>query len=99
VRRRRAAKQRIWLGPGGYFCGCERRIAHANAYSDASCKPNAYRDSNAYCDCYCYSNSNPYSYCDTCAQVDADTEAASNAAASPVEFSDAKISSDQPATP
>jgi hypothetical protein len=57
VRRRRAAKQRVWLGPGRYFCGCERWIAHANAYSDCnsngyidgSCERNAYRDCDGDC--------------------------------------------------
>jgi hypothetical protein len=45
------------LGPGRYFCGCERRIAHAdaNAYGDGDCDCNGYIDGscerNAYRDC------------------------------------------------
>jgi hypothetical protein len=48
VRHGGAAKQRIWLGPGRYFCGCERRIAHADAYGDGDCNSNrrCYSDTN-----------------------------------------------------
>jgi hypothetical protein len=45
VRHRRAAKQRLWLGPGRYFCGCEWRIAHADAYGDGDCNSNRCCDS------------------------------------------------------
>jgi hypothetical protein len=71
VRRRRAAKQRVWLGPGRYFCGCEWRIAHANTDSDsdsngysrsngivAAFEPNANANSDA--DCHCNSDSDAY---------------------------------------
>ena len=47
VRHSRPAKQRVWMGPGRYICGCERRITHANAYSDS----------------YSHSYGNSYSYC------------------------------------
>jgi hypothetical protein len=35
VRNCRSTKQRVWLGPGRYLCGCERRIANTNAYGYA----------------------------------------------------------------
>jgi hypothetical protein len=59
-----------------------------NAYTYPD--PNSYRDCNCdgHCNCYgnSYSYSYPHSYCDSCAQVDADTAAASVPEASPVEL-------------
>jgi hypothetical protein len=39
MRHCRPSKQRLWLGPGGHFCRCKRRIANTNAYgySDGYC--------------------------------------------------------------
>jgi hypothetical protein len=49
VRRRRPAKQRIWLGPDRYFGRCERRIAHTytNRYLNSDADGNSDRDSNS----------------------------------------------------
>jgi hypothetical protein len=49
VRRRRPAKQRLWLGPGRYFGGCERRIADTdtNRYLNSDADGNSDRHSNA----------------------------------------------------
>jgi hypothetical protein len=68
--RRRAAKQRIWLGPDRYFSGCDRRIAHA----DADCNSNRGCDSDTNCngdsDSGCVSdtkcNGNSDSHCNRC---------------------------------
>jgi hypothetical protein len=75
VRHGGAAKQRIWLGPGRYFCGGGRRIANTNtdsnghfdAYSDTDC--NGDGDCNSDTNSNAYSYSHPYSYFD--AQSDA----------------------------
>ena len=61
---------------------------NSHSYGDS----HSYCNSNSYCNCYgcsngyrnSYSHGNPYSYCDSCAQVDADTAAASDTTASPV---------------
>jgi hypothetical protein len=90
VRHRRPAKQRIWLGPGRYFCGCKQRIAHAdaitaNAYSDCNGDGNCngYIDGscerNAYRDCDCNRNCNS----DLHTQTNADSAARANNEASP----------------
>jgi len=58
VWRSRPPKQRVWMGPGRYICGCERRITHTNAYS--------HRDGYSYRYSYCHfdgnGHSNSYSY-------------------------------------
>jgi hypothetical protein len=41
------------MGPDRHICGCDRRITHANAYSDS--------DSNTYC--YSHNDGNSHSYC------------------------------------
>jgi hypothetical protein len=75
VRHRRSTKQRVWLGPGGYFCGCQRRISN----SDSDCDGNS--DCNTYSDAHRYSDGHSYSYSQAHAQVCADTEASSHTAA------------------
>ena len=44
-----SAEQRLWLGPSGYLCGCERRVANTNAYSyaDGNSDTNGNGDSNS----------------------------------------------------
>jgi hypothetical protein len=84
VRHRGSTKRRVWLGSGGYFCGCERRIA--NSDSDGNCNSHGYSDGHS----YSYSNAQT----DAHAQVWADTEASSHTAAQTIEiFATAKISS------
>jgi len=88
MRHRGSAKQRVWLGPGRYLCGCERRVANAYTNPDSNGNTYSYGHSN------CYANS--YSYTDTNANFDAETHAdtevsanakgSSYAAASPVEI-------------
>lgn len=58
------------MGPGRHICGCERRITHANAYSDSYCyslsNGDAHSDGNSlsngdgYGNCDAHSNSNCY---------------------------------------
>src|SRR5205814_1445337 len=82
------------------WCGYWRTKLHAatlrnavtNTYGDrysyrnCDCNSHSYGYGNSYCNGYrnSYSHGNPYSYCDSCAQVDADTPAASDTTASPV---------------
>jgi hypothetical protein len=86
VRRRRAAEQRIWVGPDRYFCGCEQRIAHTNAYGDGDCNSNRGCDSDTNRNCngysYSYSHSDAYTY----RQAPSNSEASSDIATSPVEI-------------
>ena len=80
-----AAKQRIWLGPGRYFCGCERRIAHADAYGDRNSNRRCDRDTNSNCRCDSDTNTNShsdsntnsyaYSYCHSYSDFDAESDA------------------------
>jgi hypothetical protein len=95
VRHGWAAKQRIWLGPGRYFCGCERRIAHADAYGDRNCNSNRRcdsdtncnrdRDSNGDCNSLAFADSNgyinreTYSYSEACAIGTASAHASASA--------------------
>jgi hypothetical protein len=62
VRHRRSAKQRLWLGPGRYLCGCERRIANTDAYCDTdghrNCNPHCNSNSNSYGNSYAYGHTN-----------------------------------------
>jgi hypothetical protein len=62
VRHSRPPKQRLWLGPDRYICGCDRRITHANAYSDG------------YSYSYRYSYSYSYSYCHCDGDSDSDSD-------------------------
>jgi hypothetical protein len=90
MRRCRPPKQRVWLGPDRYICGCERRITHANAYSDS----NSY--SYGYGHGYCYSDGHSYSYsnakADAHAEICTNSETSSHTAAETVGiFAGAKI--------
>jgi len=70
------------------------RHSYSNRHSYGN--PHSYGNSHSYSDCYgnshcsCYGNShcnsygNRHSYCDSCAQVNADAKAASDTTASPV---------------
>ena len=40
------SKQRLWLGPGGHFCRCKRRIANTNAYGYSYANGYAATDAN-----------------------------------------------------
>jgi hypothetical protein len=72
------------MGPGGYFCGCQRRITHANAYSHSNA--HSYSDGHG----YGYINAKTDAYAEICAK----SEASSHTAATTVGiFATAKISS------
>ena len=95
-----AAKQRIWLGPGRYFCGGKRRIANtdtdSNGHLDADC--NSDRDGNSDTNANAYSYRHSYSYfdaeSDAHAKIWAIGEASSDSGASSIEvFARTKISS------
>ena len=78
-----SAKQRIWLGPSRYFCGCGRRIANTDTDSKSKCNTysdgNSDRDSCRNTDAYSNSdgdrnsdtNTNAYSYCHPYSYFDA----------------------------
>ena len=72
------------MGPGRYICGCERRITHANAYSDCYSNSNSNGDSdsdgNSNSDAYRYSDRHSYSYSN--AQTHAYSENCGNTEAS-----------------
>ena len=55
MRRRRAAKQCIWLGAIGHFCGCQRRLTKPDSNSNRDCHGNSYRNT--------YTNGNTHSNC------------------------------------
>ena len=96
-----SAKQRIWLGPSRYFCGCEQRIAntdtdsngHLDANSDGDCnsdgEPISDTNSNVNTYSYCYCHSHSYSYfdaeSDTYAKIWAICEASSDPGASSID--------------
>jgi len=62
VRRRGSAKQCLWLGPGGYSCGCARwRHTYTNSDADG--------------DSYAYSNTFSITY--ACTERDTDAHARS----------------------
>ena len=62
MRRPRAAKQRLRLGPVGYFCGCQRRFTKSNSNSNSN--RDCYRHCHGYGDCHrnSYRNSNSFAY-------------------------------------
>ena len=96
VRHSRPPKQRVWMGPGRYICGCERRITHANTYSDSYSDTNGNSDANSNSNAHRYSDGHSYSYSNAQthahAQVCADTEASSHTAAATLEiFAGAKF--------
>jgi len=73
MRHGRAAKQRLWLGAIGHFCGCQRRLAKpdSNSNRDSNCHRNTNSDAYGYTD----GNSNGYSDgdCDRNANGNTDT--------------------------
>jgi len=60
MRHGRAAKQRLWLGAIGHFCGCQRRLTKpdSNSNRDSNCHRNTNSDCN--CDSNTYANANSY---------------------------------------
>jgi hypothetical protein len=72
------------MGPGRYISGCDRRITHANAYSDGY----SYRHSNGHRNCYSHSDrhGNCHAATDANAQVGAIRKAAPDASAEAIEF-------------
>jgi len=70
VRHGGSAEQRLWLGPSGYLCGCERRVANTNTHhhpdgnSDSNCHADG--DTHADSNSYIHTNSNSYCYSDGC---------------------------------
>ena len=78
MRHGRTAKQRLWLGAIGHFCGCQRRLTNPDS------------NSNRHCHCYSYGDChrNSYSFAYTHSDGDAvrgkmfpDAQAASNTCA------------------
>jgi hypothetical protein len=63
VRLGRSTKQRIWLGPRGYLCGCQRRVANAHTYANGLTKSNTNGNGDA--------DSNPNGYIDANREPDA----------------------------
>jgi hypothetical protein len=55
------------MGSGRHICGCDRRITHANAYSDSYCYGHSNSDGDGHCNGHSYSYANGYgdSQCDT----------------------------------
>jgi len=70
------------MGPGRYISGCDRRITHANAYSDGYSY--SYRHSNGHR--YCNGVGNCHAATDANAQVGAIRKAAPDASAEAIEF-------------
>ena len=62
MRHGRAAKQRLWLGAIGHFCGCQRRLAKpdSNSNRDSNCHRNTNSDGDCNCDSNTYANANSY---------------------------------------
>ena len=62
MRHGRAAKQRLWLGAIGHFCGCQRRLTKPDSNSNRDC--HCHRNTNSHGDCNCdsntYANANSY---------------------------------------
>jgi hypothetical protein len=88
VRHSRSTKQRVWLGPGRYLCGCERRIANTNAYShsdgNSDTNGNGNADSNPNREPHCNSIGNGYAATDANTQVGPIGKAASHSSAETV---------------
>ena len=72
MRHSRPPKQRLWLGPGRYICGCERRITHANAYSYSDCY--SHGDSDTHSNSYGDGNSNRDAHSNRNRYIDAKRE-------------------------
>jgi len=62
MRHGRAAKQRLWLGAIGHFCGCQRRLTKpdSNSNRDCNCHRNTNSDGDCNCDSNTYANANSY---------------------------------------
>ena len=58
MRHGRAAKQRLWLGAIGHFCGCQRRLTKPDSNSNRDCHCHGYGD----CHRNSYRNSNSFAY-------------------------------------
>ena len=71
MRHGRAAKQRLWLGAIGHFCGCQRWLTKPDSNSNRDC--NCHRNTNSDGDCNCDSNThaNANSYTNRNAKHDA----------------------------
>lgn len=78
-----STKQRVWLGPGRYPCGCERRIADTNAYSyaDGNSDTNGNGDADSNREPHRNSISNGYAATDANTQVGPIGKASSHSAA------------------
>ena len=65
MRHGRAAKQRLWLGAIGHFCGCQRRLTKPDSNSNRD--SNCHRNTNSHGDCNCNRNSDDHagSDCET----------------------------------
>ena len=81
------AKQRVWLGPGRYICGCEWRITHANAYSYS------YSDGDSHSYGHLHRNgiADSHATTDPNTQSGAISKAASHASSQALEFPDGKF--------
>jgi len=110
VRHGGSAKQCLWLGPSGYFCGCEQRIANtdcdsnghgeSNSDSDRNSDGEPISDTNTNVNAYSYCHPHPDSYfdaqSDAHAKIWAISEASSDSGASSIEvFARTKICSDR----
>ena len=78
MRRPRAAKQRLRLGPVGYFCGCQRRLTKPDSNSNRDCHCHGYGD--------CHRNSYSFAYTHSdgdavCGKMFPDAQAASHTCA------------------
>jgi len=62
VWRRRAAKQRLRLGPVGYFCGCQRRLTKPDSNSNRHCHCHGYGHGDTYANGNTYCNCNSFAY-------------------------------------
>jgi hypothetical protein len=96
-----SAKQCIWLGPSGYFCGCEQRIANTDSDSNGHGESNSDSDRNSdgepisdtntnvnaysYCNCHPHPDSYFDAQSDAHAKIWAISEASSDSGASSIE--------------
>jgi len=81
MRHGRAAKQRLWVGAIGHFCGCQRRLTkpdsnsnrdcHCYGHGHGYCNRNTYTNGNTYCNCNRNSDDHTRTDCKTCAIAEA----------------------------